>query len=58
MRFRNNINNPADAFILKYVVYHYYRSQGWIVKEGIKYGVDYGKKNINNNNYKLIIMKV
>eukprot|EP00833_Pecoramyces_ruminatium_P000070 jgi/Orpsp1_1/1174102/evm.model.c7180000048916.1 len=41
-RFRSNINNPSDPFILKYIAYHYYRSQGWIVKEGLKYGVDYG----------------
>jgi len=41
MRFRSDINNSADIFILKYVVYHYYRSRGWIVKEGLKYGVDY-----------------
>ncbi|ORX64208.1 tRNA-intron endonuclease catalytic domain-like protein [Anaeromyces robustus] len=40
-KFRKDINNPADLFILKYVAYHYYRSQGWIVKEGLKYGVDY-----------------
>ncbi|KAL6624178.1 hypothetical protein LY90DRAFT_291981 [Neocallimastix californiae] len=39
--FRRNINDPSDPFILKYVAYHYYRSQGWIVKEGLKYGVDY-----------------
>ncbi|ORX60756.1 hypothetical protein BCR36DRAFT_578840 [Piromyces finnis] len=39
--FRNNISDSSDQFILKYVVYHYYRSQGWIVKEGLKYGVDY-----------------
>jgi len=28
-------------FIQKYIVYHYYRSKGWIVKPGIKYGSDF-----------------
>lgn len=28
-------------FIQKYVVYHYYRSKGWVVKPGIKYGGDF-----------------
>ncbi|EFN88436.1 tRNA-splicing endonuclease subunit Sen2 [Harpegnathos saltator] len=28
-------------FLQKYVVYHYYRSKGWIVKSGIKYGGDF-----------------
>lgn len=28
-------------FLQKYVVYHYYRSKGWVVKPGIKYGGDF-----------------
>ncbi|XP_011883007.1 PREDICTED: tRNA-splicing endonuclease subunit Sen2 isoform X2 [Vollenhovia emeryi] len=28
-------------FLQKYVVYHYYRSKGWVVKPGIKYGADF-----------------
>ncbi|KYQ60242.1 tRNA-splicing endonuclease subunit Sen2 [Trachymyrmex zeteki] len=28
-------------FIQKYVVYHYYRSKGWVVKPGLKYGGDF-----------------
>lgn len=28
-------------FIQTYVVYHYYRSKGWVVKPGIKYGGDF-----------------
>ncbi|KAG0227811.1 hypothetical protein B0O80DRAFT_118960 [Mortierella sp. GBAus27b] len=33
--------NPNNPFIIRYVVYHYYRSQGWIVKDGLKYGTDF-----------------
>ncbi|KAG0326425.1 tRNA splicing endonuclease subunit sen2 [Dissophora globulifera] len=32
---------PDNPFITRYVVYHHYRSQGWIVKDGLKYGTDY-----------------
>ncbi|KAL0125119.1 hypothetical protein PUN28_004333 [Cardiocondyla obscurior] len=28
-------------FVQKYVVYHYYRSKGWVVKPGLKYGGDF-----------------
>lgn len=28
-------------FIPKYVVYHYFRSKGWVVKPGLKYGGDF-----------------
>lgn len=28
-------------FVSKYVVYHYFRSKGWIVKPGLKYGGDF-----------------
>lgn len=31
-------------FVPKYVVYHYYRSKGYVVKSGIKFGGDYCKK--------------
>lgn len=30
-------------FVPNYVVYHYFRSKGYIVKSGIKFGGDYGK---------------
>ncbi|XP_026726241.1 probable tRNA-splicing endonuclease subunit tsp-2 [Trichoplusia ni] len=29
------------SFVKKYVVYHYYRSKGYVVKPGIKFGGDY-----------------
>ncbi|KAF9305372.1 tRNA splicing endonuclease subunit sen2 [Mortierella antarctica] len=32
---------PDNPFIVRYVVYHYYRSQGWVVKDGLKYGTDF-----------------
>lgn len=32
--------NKSD-FLQKYVVYHYYRSKGWVVKPGLKYGGDF-----------------
>ncbi|KAF9962184.1 tRNA splicing endonuclease subunit sen2 [Modicella reniformis] len=31
----------SNPFVVRYVVYHYYRSQGWIVKDGLKYGSDF-----------------
>lgn len=33
-----------SQFIERYVVYHYFRSKGYIVKPGIKFGGDYCKK--------------
>jgi hypothetical protein len=32
------LDNP---FLINYVVYHHYRSLGWVVKGGIKFCVDY-----------------
>lgn len=32
---------PDDPFLVSYVVYHHYRSLGWIVRSGVKFGVDY-----------------
>ncbi|KAI6717360.1 hypothetical protein JHW43_000016 [Diplocarpon mali] len=40
-------NTPATAhapdapFLLNYVVYHHFRSLGWVVRSGIKFSVDY-----------------
>ncbi|CAK9440965.1 uncharacterized protein LODBEIA_P48340 [Lodderomyces beijingensis] len=30
-----------NKFLLNYVVYHYFRSKGWCVRSGIKFGSDY-----------------
>ncbi|KAL1981893.1 hypothetical protein VTN96DRAFT_2022 [Rasamsonia emersonii] len=32
---------PDDPFMLSYVVYHHFRSLGWVVRSGVKFGVDY-----------------
>lgn len=32
---------PDDPFLLSYVVYHHFRSLGWIVRSGVKFGTDY-----------------
>ncbi len=32
---------PDDPFLLNYVVYHHFRSLGWVVRPGIKFGVDW-----------------
>ncbi|QDS69056.1 hypothetical protein FKW77_009852 [Venturia effusa] len=32
---------PDDPFLLSYVVYHHFRSLGWVVREGIKFAVDF-----------------
>lgn len=36
--FPIRFDNP---FIINYVVYHHYRSLGWVVRGGIKFCVDY-----------------
>lgn len=38
-KFQQIVSN----FIPKYVAYHYFRSKGWVVKPGIKFGGDYSK---------------
>ncbi|KAJ3128257.1 tRNA splicing endonuclease subunit sen2 [Nowakowskiella sp. JEL0407] len=34
-------NCSYRSFSINYAVYHHYRSQSWIVKSGLKYGVDF-----------------
>ena len=34
----DRVDNP---FIVQYAVYHHYRALGWVVKNGIKFCVDY-----------------
>ncbi|OBT67371.1 hypothetical protein VE03_02978 [Pseudogymnoascus sp. 23342-1-I1] len=34
-------NRPDDPFLISYVVYHHFRSLGWCVRGGTKFGVDY-----------------
>lgn len=31
---------PDNPFLVKYAVYHHFRSLGWVVKNGIKFCVD------------------
>lgn len=33
--------HPDDPFLLSYVVYHHFRFLGWVVRSGIKFGVDW-----------------
>jgi len=37
----NSSLSPDDPFMMNYVVYHHYRSLGWVVRSGIKFSVDY-----------------
>ncbi|KAF7115138.1 hypothetical protein CNMCM5793_001372 [Aspergillus hiratsukae] len=32
---------PDDPFVISYIVYHHFRSLGWVVRSGVKFGVDY-----------------
>ena len=32
---------PDDPFMISYAAYHHYRSLGWVVRSGVKFGVDY-----------------
>jgi tRNA-splicing endonuclease subunit Sen2 len=33
--------SPDDPFLLNYAVYHHFRSLGWVVRDGVKFAVDY-----------------
>lgn len=37
----HNLSNNNNEFITNYVVYHHYRSLGWCVRTGIKFGCTY-----------------
>lgn len=37
----SNYLQPDDPFLLSYVVYHHFRSLGWVVRSGVKFGVNY-----------------
>lgn len=32
---------PDNPFLVNYVFFHHYRSLGWVVKNGVKFCVDY-----------------
>ena len=32
---------PDDPFLIQYVVYHHFRSLGWVIRPGIKFAVDW-----------------
>jgi tRNA-splicing endonuclease subunit Sen2 len=32
---------PDDPFMLNYITYHHYRSLGWVIRPGVKFGCDY-----------------
>lgn len=34
-------SQPDDPFLLNYVVYHHFRSLGWVVRPGVKFAVDF-----------------
>jgi tRNA-splicing endonuclease subunit Sen2 len=37
----SDILEPDNQFLVSYVAYHHFRSLGWIVRSGVKFGVDY-----------------
>ena len=39
----NRFLSQDENFPIKYAVYYYFRSVGWIVKSGLKFGCDYSK---------------
>ena len=47
--------HTSSSFISKYVVYHHFRIEGWIVKSGVKFGSDFCKTNNINVILKFII---
>lgn len=30
------------SFVVQYTAYHHFRNKGWVVRSGVKYGVDFG----------------
>ncbi|KAI2634058.1 hypothetical protein GGS21DRAFT_126243 [Xylaria nigripes] len=38
---RTQALRPDDPFLIQYVVYHHFRSLGWVPRSGIKFGVDW-----------------
>ena len=32
---------PDDPFMISYTVYHHFRSLGWVIRSGVKFGTDY-----------------
>jgi tRNA-splicing endonuclease subunit Sen2 len=40
-RLTESILSPDDPFLLDYVVYHHFRSLGWTVRDGTKFGTDW-----------------
>ena len=52
--------NLSTHFALRYAVYHYYRSQGWVVKCGLKFGTDFvlykRGPSFKHSDYAVIIM--
>lgn len=43
LEFKSALNNirPDNPFVISYVVYHHYRSLGWVVRNGVKFCVDW-----------------
>jgi tRNA-splicing endonuclease subunit Sen2 len=39
--FSSSLPAPDSAFMLSYVAYHHFRSLGWVVRAGTKFGVDF-----------------
>ncbi|KAK0179347.1 hypothetical protein PV327_005106 [Microctonus hyperodae] len=37
----NHFNEQDEYFLPKYIIYHYFRSKGWVVKPGLKFGCDF-----------------
>ena len=32
-----------ENFVANYIAYHYYRSKGWVPRDGVKYGAHFGE---------------
>ncbi|KAK0095577.1 hypothetical protein PV326_007946 [Microctonus aethiopoides] len=37
----NHFNEQDKYFLPRYIIYHYFRSKGWVVKPGLKFGCDF-----------------
>lgn len=40
-RPETDLIQPDDPFLVSYVAYHHFRSLGWVVRSGVKFGTDY-----------------
>ncbi|KAI8059143.1 tRNA intron endonuclease [Gongronella butleri] len=53
-------HQSSDQFVFHYAAYHYYRSLGWVPKDGLKFGVDFvlyrQGATVNHSDFSVIVV--